>query len=152
MEQKFGASGLRNLDPMYFWKYVMAKKREHPCVVIYNYKPEKLLIWAKEHPRVNFIVESDKVPGGIDVFIHNTVYRWMEGMSYDEWLRRWNWTDYVLCDENDKEYWIQAQLCGVTPLFRDKDLEKVLNDIQPLDSVQRIDNWEQARNYLDTLR
>ena len=148
MEQKFGVNGLKSLDPMRFWKYVMAKKRQHPCVVIYGYLPEKLYLWAKENPMINFIVESDTIPGGIPVFIPNITYRWMEGMSYDEWLERWNWTDYVLCDENVPEYWLQAQLCGVTPIFNEEDFAKVLEGMKVLDSVKRIENWETARTLL----
>lgn len=151
MEQKFGVSGLQSLDPMRFWKYVMVKKRESSCVVIYGYIPERLFVWAKENPQVKFIVESDTIPGEIPVFIPNVTYRWLTSMSYDEWLERWKWTDYVLCNEKVPEYWVQAQLCGVQPLFEEESLEATLKNIQPLELVKRIENWETAKDYLTRL-
>ena len=152
MERKFDANGLQSLDPMRFWKYVMAKKRQHPAVVVFGRLPDHLKEWAKTYPQVNFIVEGDTIEEEISVFIPNVTYRWHTGMNYEEWLERWNWVDYVLCDKNAPEYWLQAQLCGVSPIFNEKELLEILKEIQVLDSVKRIENWESARKSLDLLK
>lgn len=152
MAQESDESGLKNLDPMRFWKYVLAKKRQHPCVVIYSYVPEKLCEWAKDYPQVNFVLQSDDIPSGQIILMPNVMYQWKSGMTYDEWLERWRWTDILLCDEKEQAYWLQAQLCGVEPVFDEMVLEKKLKDIKVAESPARIDNWESARNYLDTLK
>ena len=138
----------KNLDSMFFWKYVMPKSSHNvPRVVFLDYKIDitSLAKLANKHPEVSFLVESEKVPGGKEVFLKNVDYRWRERMEYWDWLKSWTTTDYVIVNEDDIEGWIQPALCGVKILFSEKDLPK---EIVPVGTVSRIENWEWARTLL----
>lgn len=146
MEQNYIGSGL-NLNPILYWKYVMAIKRSYPCIVFFDIVPKQLETWAKKYPRISFIVEfSNYREFPNKYFSSNIIYRWRESLSDEEWLERWRWTDILLCDKEKLDYWLQANLCGVKCIFNEKDLN--LDEVQVLTSVERIENWENAKNLL----
>lgn len=149
MEVELNKSGLKNLDPMAYWKYVMAVKRGKPCVVIFDIFPEELEYLAKKYPLVDFVIEAkdyDDIPKGQTC--PNIIYRWRDNLSEKEWLNRWRWTDCLLCNENVLEYWIRAKLCGVKCVFDISDLNDFLENAHVLNSIERIENWEYAKSLL----
>ena len=146
MEQKY--QDWKNLDPMFFWKYVMPKSQHHiPKVVFVDYKIEnpELARLSNKHKNVDFVVETVGNPGGQEVFLQNVNYRWRDRTEYRQWLDSWKLTDYVIANKDDIELWIQPALCGVKILF---DVEDLGDIVTPIDTVGRIENWEWARTLL----
>lgn len=138
MEQKYRNL---NLDPMYFWQFVMKGSEDRlPCVLIKGNIPEELTGVIKNHPYVSWIVEDgEEVPN-----LKNVLYRERKRQTDKGWLQGWSSIDYLVCDEEDNEYWMVAGLCGVKIIFEwDKDLE-----IKVLSKVERIENWELTRSLL----
>lgn len=145
MEQKY--QDWKNLDPMFFWKYVMPKSQHRiPKVVFLDFdidNPEIEKICSK-YPEVYFIIEEGEYSRKKD-FLEIVNYRWRDRMEYWQWLESWKFTDYVIANKDDIELWIQPALCGVKILF---DVEDLGDTVTPIDTVGRIENWEWAKTLL----
>ena len=130
-----------NLDPMYFWQYVMKGSEDRlPCILIKGNVPENLVEVIKDNPYVNWIVEDgEEVPE-----LKSVLYREQKRLTTKSWLKGWSSIDYIICDKNQPECWLVAGLCGVKVLFEwDNDLK-----IKVQSKVERIENWEWSRNLL----
>lgn len=137
-------SGL-NLDPMFFWPQVMRwHEKVCPMVVFQGFTPPKLSEWSDKYKNVDFIVED----GDEIINKPNVSFRWRERMDYKSWVESWARTDYLVCDKNNKDYWLQASLCGTRALHTLEDFERMLPTLIPLAKIDRIDNWEKAKNLL----
>lgn len=135
-----------SLDPMHYWDYVMKKgERTRPEIrlVDYDIEVEKLVKIAYNNPKYIFRVESENNPGMIPVYQENVHYVWRGILSEKERLRALNNTDYVIYkDGNDRG--LEAELCGAKRI----GLEEINENLTVLNSVERIENWEKARNVL----
>lgn len=139
---------LKNLNPMFYWQYVMPKSSHLiPKVVFIDYEiePAKLIILAKKYADVDFVIESQSVPSGEVVALNNVDYRWRDRIEYRHWLESWTSIDYVIAKKENLDSWIEPALCGVKILFSEDELPETIN---PFDSVSRIENWEWAREVL----
>ena len=145
MEQK--SQDWKNLDPMFFWKYVMPKTNHNIPKVVFldfdidNSEIEKI---CSKYPEVNFVIEKEEYSRKKD-FLEIVNYRWRDRMEYWQWLDSWKFTDYVIANKDDIEGWIQPALCGVKILF---DVEDLGDTVAPIDAVRRIENWEWAKTLL----
>ena len=145
MEQK--SQDWKNLDPMFFWKYVMPKTSHNIPKVVFldfdidNSEIEKI---CSKYPEVNFVIEKEEYSRKKD-FLEIVNYRWRDRMEYWQWLDSWKFTDYVIANKDDIELWIQPALCGVKILFGVEDLG---DTVAPIDAVGRIENWEWAKTLL----
>lgn len=146
--QKSEKNGL-NLNPMYFWPHVMGYQNRACSKVVIRHCVSvfKICELAKEYTTVNFVLEDYSTSASTT---HpNILWRWTDRLTYEEWVRGWSTTDYLLCDEIDRNYWMQAQLCGVKIFFDLKTFEQELKTgLKILSSVERINNWESAKNLL----
>lgn len=138
MEQKYRKL---NLDPMYFWQFVMKGSEDRlPCILIKGNVPEDLVEVIKNNPYVSWIVEDgEEIPE-----LKNVLFRDEKRLTEKERTRGWSSIDYIICDKNQPECWLVAGLCGVKVLFEWNDNTK----IKVLSKVERIENWEWARNLL----
>lgn len=147
MEQE--CQNWKSLNPMFFWPRVMKwNERACPRVVIKGNTEEEFLEQIAKHQEIDFVIEdSDSV---IAPRLNNLVFRWSNKVSYKSWVDEWARVDYLICDENDKNYWVQAGLCGVKVFFRWEDFVKALDqgEILVLSKVDRIDQWESTKNLL----
>lgn len=145
MEQK--SQDWKNLDPMFFWKYVMPKSQHSVPKVVFldfdidNSEIEKI---CSKYPEVNFVIEKEEYSRKKG-FLEIVNYRWRDRMEYWQWLDSWKFTDYVIVNKDDIELWIQPALCGVKILF---DVEDLGDTVTPIDTVGRIENWEWAKTLL----
>lgn len=130
-----------NLDPMYFWQFVMKGSEDRlSCVLIKGNIPENLVEVIEHNPYVSWIVEDgEEVPS-----LKNVLYRERKRLTDKEWVKGWSSIDYLVCDEEDAEYWMVAGLCGTSVKFGWN--ENI--DIKVLSKVERIENWEWARSVL----
>ena len=138
MEQKYQKL---NLDPMYFWQFVMKGSEDRlPCILIKGNIPENLVEVIEHNSYVSWIVEDgEEVPS-----LKNVLYRERKRLTDKEWIKGWSSIDYLVCDEEDAEYWMIAGLCGTSVKFG----WNVNIDIKVLSKVERIENWEWARSVL----
>lgn len=145
MEQELNKNGDR-LDPMRFWRYVLRKDKRDvvPRIVIYQKKilNEAILTFIRRHPEYDFIFDD------IPYFEapQNVLFRFTNRIDYKFWVEHWNRVDFLLCDEEEDLYWKTAGLCGVRALHTPNSLLNI--DIHKLDSIERIDNWENVKNLL----
>ena len=143
MEQKF--QNWKNLNPMYYWQFVMKKKADRlPCVVIKGDPTVSVvrLIQQYQNYPIHWIIEDGQEISEIK----NILYRDSSHLSYHEWVKNWSSVDFLICKESEKDYWMVALLCGVSVIFDDNIQD--LPSIQVLSSVDRIENWEKAKNLL----
>jgi len=147
MEQE--CQSWKSLDPMYFWPLVMRwKNRVCPRIVIKGNSEEEFLEQISKHPEMDFVIEDSE--SLVAPRFNNLVYRWRNKMSYKSWVDEWARVDYLVCDENDKDYWMQAGLCGVKVFFSWEKFVEALNrgEILVLSKIDRIDQWEMTKNLL----
>lgn len=145
MEQELKKNGYKDLNPMFFWQFVLNKHCSSvPTIAIY--KPdlcnEDFFEFVEKNQQYDFVFDAFEycdVP-------HNVLIRFLEKHEYKSWVRDWNRIDYLLCDEKEKRYWMSAGLCGVKVFHNVNDLLK--SNIHKLSSVERIDNWENTKNLL----
>lgn len=140
MEQDYGKSGLKSLNPMHCWKYVMSSSHRIVPAVLVMKKPDNLKEIANSNPNVDFIVleYSDDVRE-----TQNIIFTTRERYTLSEWYKKLGEVDYVLCSKNDPIKF-ECGLCGVS------QIEKI-GEIHVLNSVERIENWEKAKNSLDKI-
>ena len=142
MEQRYRNS--KNLDPMFFWRFVMSKYSDRlPCVLIKGNPSPEVIDWMKRVKRpVNWIVEDGgEIPG-----MKNVLYRERNRYSDRDWLKSLSTTDYYIFDDENKDYWLPVALCGVKIIFDAKELSELEPEV--LTTLDRIDNWERAKNLL----
>lgn len=147
MAQK--SQDLKNLDPMFYWKYVMKKgNRSYPEVRFIDFpiNDGALAKLAHNNPEVVFRVESEDPPGGIPVFQSNVHFVWRKMMTPKQRLEALNNTDYVVCKKNSV-YGFEAGLCGVRVLHS-LDALKNIDILRVLSSLERIENWEKTKELL----
>ena len=141
MEQEY--QDLKNLNPMFYWQFVMSKHLDRlPCVLIKGEPAEGVLEWIQSVKRpVDWIIEDGENTG-----LRNVVYRERNRLTEREWLKGLTTIDFLLCNEKEKIYWMTASLCGVSSFFSLEEIEK--QEIRVLNNVERIENWEFAKNLL----
>lgn len=149
MEQGYEKNGL-NLDPMFFWQYVMAKgQRVRPRVAFIDLKLEKEMVdnIADELPYVDFIIEEESVDNKVKSSKENVLYRWRDRIEYKNWLKTWTTVDYGV---GSKENVLSKQvaLCGVKMFENVDDFLALGENIRVFNNVDRIENWESARKLL----
>lgn len=145
MEQELKKTGYHDLNPMFFWHFVLNRHSSSiPIIVVYKSSlcDEALMTFIRENQKYDFILDN---------FAHydapqNVLFRYLERYEYKTWVRDWNKIDYLLCEEKEKRYWMSAGLCGVNVFHNVKDLLRA--DIHKLSSLERIDNWEKTKNLL----
>lgn len=151
MEQSLEKSGW-NLNPMFYWQYVMNKSaRVIPEVRFIDYPLDEveLIKIAYENPGIHFTVETEDNPGGVLVHQNNVKYVWRKLLNPQERLKALGLTDYVICREDDP-LGLEAGLCGVE-VKHYKSIQGLSQDIENLkvlDSVERITNWEKTKSLL----
>ena len=142
-------SGSTNLNPMFWWKYVMMDKAHSvPSFCVIGRMSESLIELAKTYPEFIFYLLQTDMDSGIPNY-GNIVVRWkyslVEDKAKGEW---WSKIDYLLCSDKFEEDKLEAGLCGVKCLESGEDF--VLKVVQgvPLTKVDRIENWEFTKNLL----
>ena len=145
-DQKF-----EELNPMFFWARVMKTwDKQCPEVVIKKACDDAILSIVKNNPNIDFVFEDvQEIP---DTKIENVYFRRRDRMSYRQWVDSWERTDYLLCDEEDKNYWMQAGLCGVQVIYSLEELKQNLSEIHCLSKLERVENWEKYKKLLTALQ
>ncbi len=144
--QSFEKNG-QNLDPMFYWKWVIKNKtpKTIPLVVLEGLDELGIEELAALFPSIDFIAFD--IGSNIYFPKHNNLkiaerHRYTD-YQYLDLLSR---TDYFYTqDENSK---LEACLCGVR-VFENK--EKLLEELKRpmvLTTFGRIDNWEKTKNLL----
>lgn len=149
MEQNLKKSGW-NLNPMFYWKYVMNKtSKTVPEIRFIDYPLDevKLIKLAYENPTLNFTVETEENPGGLLVSQNNVKYVWRKILNSEERLKALSNTDYAVC-KNDNPRGLEAGLCGIKLFTSFEELKENITKLKVLNSVERIENWENTKNRL----
>lgn len=131
-----------NLNPMFFWQYVMSGSLNRtPRIVVKGSISYELAERTKDLP-VDLIIEDGPIMEGLT----GVTYRERKKMLYKDWVEGWARTDFLVCDECKKDYWLQAGLCGVKVIFSDDDWKN--EPIRVLTYAERVNNWEQTKSIL----
>lgn len=141
MEQKLDKSGW-NLNPMYYWQFVKGYENRLPCILVKGNLSDGLRSFLVHYPQINVIVED----GEQVQELKNVLYRERVRLTDKDWLKGLTTVDYLVCDEENIEYWLPSALCGVKIIFNDSDW--VGESIHVRSYLERIDSWEWARKLL----
>lgn len=152
MLQELEKNGLKNLEPMDFWKNVIVKHK--------HYKPRVLLMLdsirdnlavveiAQKHSECDFMIETPEVEN-VGWLGRNISYRVKN--QYREDRRNWANFDCVFGNEKDLD-WVKVGLSGADVVFGIDGLKEYLKRPRVLSSVERVENFDRIKNIVDKVK
>lgn len=151
MEQNLEKDGLRNLDPMIYWRNVISGGGSlMPTVLAIcdSLEEQKQLLELSEKTKANFIVETT---GGLVIAALNLNFMSRARDMYvgEERNKMWRKVDILFYNGGDPLEYLPALLSGVTVV---DCVDKIPQAIRELNgSLTRIDNYEKGKTFLDKL-
>lgn len=151
MEQNLEKDGLKNLDPMVYWRNVISGGGSlMPTVLAIcdNFEEQKQLLKLSEKTKANFIIETtcELVLAALNL---NFMSRSRDMYAGEERDKMWRKVDILFYDGDDPLEYLPALLSGVTVVERVDQIPKALGELDG--SLTRIDNYEKGKELLDKL-
>ena len=144
MAQDLNENGLKNLDVIKYWKYVL--KNKYPTITWVICKPldPQILFQANMWQTYIQIGVMDEMN------LFQTTYIMRESLTNENTGEFWSKVDFLYCEEDDPLR-LLASACGVTCISNEREMfETVLKKEKPT-SIDRVNNFEKAKTYIDLI-
>lgn len=149
MEQdsKKSGSSNENLNPMFYWKWVLKNRggRITPRAITIDLDYNTIKQLVKNHPEVDFSVFDTDLEEESPLF-RNVLFCERGRKTDTEYYTMLSEADYFY--SNDNRLNLEAGLCGVKSCSTIEELEANLQSARVLTKIERIENWESAKNLL----
>lgn len=130
---------------MFYWQWVMKNRggRITPSVVLFDIDSEILVNMSEQYPTVDFLAFNVETP---NYFHSNILLLDRARKTQKQYLQILSDADYLYA--SDPRIRQEASLCGVKVFDNLDDLHAELRNPKVLQKVERIENWESAKNLL----
>ena len=146
MEQDSNESGLKNLNVLKYWKYVLKRKTRNGLVtcVITKQNNNSLL---REIPLWEKYIQLGTFEGGEPESMGPTTFIPREILTDQNGGEFWSRVDYLYCDKQDDLQYL-AGACGVVCIFSKEELlNKAKGKTKP-EPIDRVNAFENVKNLL----
>lgn len=141
MGQDLRENGLKNLNVLRYWKYVL--KNKNPRITCVIAKPIEMQVYQGLLAVDFFVTEDVYSLEELNYFRGTVVTR--GSICNENAGEFWSKVDYLYADKNDPIRLI-AMACGVTCLEKDLEFRTILTT-KP-QSLDRVNNFEMVKNIL----
>lgn len=143
MAQESDENGLKNLNVLRYWKYVLKNKTSTLSIVFARQVNPQVLMQTTFY---NVFFQDGVFPNEDLAFYRGTVVS-REQLENENGGEFWGKIDYLYCEKDDPLQNL-AMACGVTCITDEIEiLSKIVNKVKP-DSLSRVENFEKAKNLL----
>lgn len=143
MEQELDKNGLTSLNVIRYWKYVL-KNKQHPFTVVIAKPIDRQILMQMTF--ANVVFQVGVIPDEELIFYRGLVML-RENLLDENAGEFWSKVDYVYCEENDPIQCL-ANACGASAVHDEKEMLGVALKKQPLTSIERVNNFEKAKEAL----
>lgn len=149
MEQQSSEAGLRNLNPMFYWRNVMSGGNNIPYVLaVCDTTDEQLqILELANHTKANYMVENSGDCPIVGSLQANFATRNKDLYTREERDQMWKKIDVLYYKGDDLMEILPAMLSGVSVVKTLKELENVIS--QPFEPLTRINNFEKGKEILE---